>query len=40
MIARIIRWSLENRFLVLLATALVTAWGIWAVARTPLDARV
>ena len=38
MIARIIRWSLENRFLVLLATALVTAWGIWAVARTPLDA--
>jgi copper/silver efflux system protein len=38
MIARIIRWSLENRFLVLLATVLVTAWGIWAVARTPLDA--
>src|SRR5688572_15191246 len=38
MIARLIRWSLENRFLVLLATALVTAWGIWAVARTPLDA--
>ena len=38
MIARVIRWSLENRFLVLLATVLVTAWGIWAVARTPLDA--
>src|SRR5687768_7162576 len=38
MIARLIRWSLENRFLVLLATALVTAWGSWAVARTPLDA--
>ena len=38
MIARLIRWSLENRFLVLLATVLVTAWGVWAVARAPLDA--
>ena len=38
MIARLIRWSLENRFLVLLATLLVTAWGIWSVTRTPLDA--
>src|SRR5258705_8420554 len=38
MIARLIRWSLENRFLVLLATLLVTAWGVWAVLRTPLDA--
>ncbi|MBM4218174.1 MAG: efflux RND transporter permease subunit [Gammaproteobacteria bacterium] len=38
MIARFIRWSIENRFLVLLATVLVTAWGAWAVARAPLDA--
>lgn len=38
MTAGLIRWSLENRFLVLLATLLVTAWGIWAVLRTPLDA--
>jgi Cu(I)/Ag(I) efflux system membrane protein CusA/SilA len=38
MIAPLIRWSLENRFLVLLATVLVTAWGIWSVSRTPLDA--
>jgi copper/silver efflux system protein len=38
MIARLIRWSLENRFLVLLATVLVTGWGIWAVAGAPLDA--
>ncbi len=38
MIAALIRWSLANRFLVLLATLLVTAWGVWAVARTPLDA--
>ncbi|HEX6136860.1 MAG TPA: efflux RND transporter permease subunit, partial [Casimicrobiaceae bacterium] len=38
MIARLIRWSIVNRFLVLLATAMVTAWGIWSVLRTPLDA--
>ena len=38
MIARLIRWSLENRFLVLVATVLVAAWGAWAVARAPLDA--
>ena len=38
MIARLIRWSLDNRFLVLLATLLVTAWGVWAVLRTPVDA--
>ena len=38
MIAALIRWSLANRFLVLLATLLVTAWGVWAVGRTPLDA--
>jgi Cu(I)/Ag(I) efflux system membrane protein CusA/SilA len=38
MIAALIRWSLANRFLVLLATLLVTAWGAWAVVRTPLDA--
>jgi Cu(I)/Ag(I) efflux system membrane protein CusA/SilA len=38
MIARVIRAAIANRFLVLLATAFVTAWGIWALARTPLDA--
>jgi len=38
MIARLIRWSIENRFFVLLATLLVTAWGIWSVSRTPVDA--
>jgi Cu(I)/Ag(I) efflux system membrane protein CusA/SilA len=36
--ARLILWSLENRFLVLLAAVLLAAWGAWAVARTPLDA--
>src|SRR5438105_13702253 len=38
MIARLIRWSIANRFLVLLATLMVTAWGVWALSRTPLDA--
>ena len=38
MIAALIRWSLQNRFLVLLATFMVTAWGVWAVVRTPVDA--
>lgn len=38
MIARLIRWSIANRFLVLLATVLVSAWGVVAVLRTPLDA--
>jgi copper/silver efflux system protein len=38
MIARVIRWSIDNRFLVLLATFVVTGWGMWSVARTPVDA--
>jgi len=38
MIARLIRWSIANRFLVLLATVGLTAWGIWSVQRTPVDA--
>ncbi len=38
MIAHVIRWSLANRFLVLLVTVIVTAWGAWAIARAPLDA--
>jgi Cu(I)/Ag(I) efflux system membrane protein CusA/SilA len=38
MIAALIRWSIENRFLVVLGTLLVTAWGIWSVSRAPLDA--
>src|SRR4051812_4866246 len=38
MIARLIRWSIDNRFLVLLATLLATAWGVWSVTRTPVDA--
>jgi Cu(I)/Ag(I) efflux system membrane protein CusA/SilA len=38
MIAGLIRWSMANRFLVLLATFMVSAWGVWAMFRTPLDA--
>ncbi len=38
MIARLIRWSIANRFLVLLATVMLTAWGVYSVQRTPLDA--
>jgi len=38
MIAALIRWSIVNRFLVLLVTVIVTVWGLWAVQRTPLDA--
>lgn len=38
MMAKLIRWSIANRFLVLLATLMMTAWGIWSLSRTPLDA--
>jgi Cu(I)/Ag(I) efflux system membrane protein CusA/SilA len=38
MIANLIRWSIANRFLVLLATLMVTGWGLWSLSRTPLDA--
>jgi Cu(I)/Ag(I) efflux system membrane protein CusA/SilA len=37
-IASLIRWSIANRFVVLLATVALAAWGIWAAQRTPLDA--
>ena len=38
MIEKIIRWSIGNRFLVLVATLLLVAVGLWSLARTPLDA--
>ena len=38
MIARLIRWSIHNRFLVLLATLMLSAWGVYSLQRTPLDA--
>jgi Cu(I)/Ag(I) efflux system membrane protein CusA/SilA len=38
MITKLIRWSIVNRFLVLLATLMIAAWGIYSVTKTPLDA--
>lgn len=38
MIPSIIRWSVGNRFLVLLLTVMLTAWGLWSVKQTPVDA--
>jgi len=38
MIARLIHWSIANRFLVLLACLMITAWGVVSMLRTPLDA--
>jgi len=37
-IAAVIRWSVANRFLVLLAAAIVAVAGVWSVRQTPLDA--
>ena len=38
MIARLIRWSVEQRLLVLLISVLVAITGLWAMLRTPVDA--
>nr|WP_314523169.1 efflux RND transporter permease subunit [uncultured Lelliottia sp.] len=38
MIAAVIRASLRNRLLVILAAAIMAGWGWWAVQRAPLDA--
>ncbi len=38
MIAGLIRWSVANRLLVLLATALLAAAGLWGLRTTPVDA--
>ncbi len=38
MFDRIVRWSLENRSLVILLVALLSAIGVYSIAKTPLDA--
>ena len=38
MIERIIEFSARNKFIVSLVVVSIIAWGIWALARTPLDA--
>ena len=38
MVANLIRWSVANRFLVVLASLFLAVWGMYAVWRTPVDA--
>jgi Cu(I)/Ag(I) efflux system membrane protein CusA/SilA len=38
MIAHLIRWSIANRLLVVMATLMLSAWGLYSLSRTPLDA--
>ncbi len=38
MIAKLIRWSVGNRVLVLLATLFLVAWGFVSVRSLPIDA--
>src|SRR5467141_4212244 len=38
MLSALIRWSIQNRFLVLMGTLLMSAWGVHATLSTPLDA--
>ena len=38
MIAGLIRWSIHNRFLVLLATGFLVASGVYSLRQTPVDA--
>ena len=38
MIAAVIRWSSHNLFLILLGTVFIVAAGLYAVAKTPIDA--
>ena len=38
MIAGLIRWSIKNRVLVLLAAGFLVVWGLYSVKQTPVDA--
>ncbi|MGK2924242.1 MAG: efflux RND transporter permease subunit [Lysobacterales bacterium] len=38
MIERIIRWSVGNRLVVVMLSAILAGWGIYAVVQTPVDA--
>jgi len=38
MLARLIRWSIDNRVFVLVATLLLCAWGLFSLKHTTLDA--
>jgi len=38
MINKLIEFALKNRFLILIAYALLAGWGYWALLKTPIDA--
>ena len=38
MIGRLIYWSIHNRFLIVMAAVLATAWGVYSTLTIPLDA--
>ena len=38
MIAALIRWSIQNRLLVIVMAFFVTGWGVYSVQQTPVDA--
>ncbi len=38
MIERLISWSAGNRLLVIMATLIIAAWGVFSMLHTPLDA--
>ena len=38
MLEKIIDWSIENKFMVILGTLFVTFWGLYSLRTTPLDA--
>ncbi|MDH4073622.1 MAG: efflux RND transporter permease subunit, partial [Gammaproteobacteria bacterium] len=38
MIAALIRWSIDNRVLVILVTVFLVVWGTWSLRQTPVDA--
>ncbi|MGB9625565.1 MAG: efflux RND transporter permease subunit, partial [Phycisphaerae bacterium] len=38
MIARLIEYSIRNRFIVILLTTMVAVWGVYCVLKTPIDA--
>jgi Cu/Ag efflux pump CusA len=38
MIAQVIEYSVRNRFIVILITAVIAVWGVYCVLKTPIDA--
>src|SRR5512142_854253 len=38
MIPQLIEYSIRNRFIVILITAMVAVWGVYCVLKTPIDA--